>query len=226
MKYSDHIDFVCKKVKKRIGWFLRTFRRRDIEFMKFIWKVYMLPVIDYCSQLWAPHSGPQLLKLENLQRNFTARISGLKSLKYWERLDKLKIYSIIRRIERYKILYTRKIIKGETSNCGFSWQISETKGAMCIVPAAKKSVPEKLKTIRYNSFQIQGPVLFNTLSRELRDNMDISTSDWKYYLDTYLEGVPDQPVTPTIIPGTCNMYTAEPSNSLIDWTAVLGTDRR
>ena len=65
-------------------------------FMKFIWKTYLIPIIDYCSQLYGPNSGSGLLKLENLQKAFTSKISGIGHLSYWERLKKLKIYSITR----------------------------------------------------------------------------------------------------------------------------------
>ena len=101
--------------------------------MKFIWKVYMIPVMDYCSQVWSPSYGAQLLRLENLQRSFTSRITGLKHLNYWERLDKLKILSVGRRMERYKIIYTRKILTGETANCGIEWDANARRGVMCNV---------------------------------------------------------------------------------------------
>ena len=55
--YKTQVEEVCLKVKKKVGWILRTFRNRDPDFMKFIWKVYIIPSIDYCSQLWSPRGG-------------------------------------------------------------------------------------------------------------------------------------------------------------------------
>ena len=85
--------------------------------MKFIWKTYLLPIIDYCSQMYGPSSGSGLMKLENLQKAFTSKISGIGHLSYWDRLKKLKIYSITRRFERYKLIYVHKIINGQAHNC-------------------------------------------------------------------------------------------------------------
>ena len=55
--YRTQVDEICKKIRKKVGWILRTFKCRDAMFMKHIWKVYIIPNIDYCSQLWAPRGG-------------------------------------------------------------------------------------------------------------------------------------------------------------------------
>ena len=99
--FHKHISYVTSKVNQRIGMILRTFNNRSVDFMKFCWKVYLQPIIDYASQLWAPHNGPWLRKLENILKSFTAKISGIGHLDYWNRLKELKIYSIQRRFERY-----------------------------------------------------------------------------------------------------------------------------
>ena len=53
-KFDKHIDSMCKKVKQRSGWVLRTFYTRSLYFMKTIFKSLIQPHIDYCSQLWMP----------------------------------------------------------------------------------------------------------------------------------------------------------------------------
>ena len=95
-----------------MAWILRWFNIRSIVFMKFIWKTYLLPVIDYCSQLYSPSTGSGLLKLENLQKAFTQKVSGIGHLSYWQRLEKIKLFSINRRFERYKLIYVHKILNG------------------------------------------------------------------------------------------------------------------
>ena len=47
--FNDHVNFVTSKVKQRV---LRSFRRRNPTFMKFMWKTFMQGHIDYYSQLW------------------------------------------------------------------------------------------------------------------------------------------------------------------------------
>ena len=47
--FSDHIEHICSKVKQRSGWILRSFSNRTPSFMKWVWSVYIQPIIDYCS---------------------------------------------------------------------------------------------------------------------------------------------------------------------------------
>ena len=110
--FNDHIMKVYSKVSQRAGLMLRTFEDRSINHMKFIWKVYLQPLIDYCSQMYSPVSGGQLYRLESLLESFTAKMTGLKDIHYWRHLEILKMYSVNRRFERYRILYCYKILKG------------------------------------------------------------------------------------------------------------------
>ena len=106
--------------------------------MRFLWRTYCLPVLDYCSQLWSPIEGPLLNKLETLQRSFTARVQGLKHLNYWDRMKVLKIQSIQRRFERYKVIYAWKIVRGLVPNCGLKWYKSPYNGTYIDVPEIRK----------------------------------------------------------------------------------------
>ena len=75
--YSDHISYIYKKCKKRIGWILRSFKNRSIQFMRFVWRTYIVPIIDYSSQLYSPTKGGNLVKLESLLKSFSSKTDGL-----------------------------------------------------------------------------------------------------------------------------------------------------
>jgi hypothetical protein len=108
--FAEHIMHVCTKVKQKSGLILRTFQSRDTQFLKFMWKSLVQGHIDYCSQLYLPNKSSELQQIENLQRWFTKRIPEVKNLNYWQRLKVLHMYSQQRRLERYRILYTWKIL--------------------------------------------------------------------------------------------------------------------
>ena len=126
--FKAHVDLIHSKVTKRNNWILRSFSNRSHQFMRFVWRTYILPIIDYSSQLWAPQEGVLLSKLEGLQKSFTKRVEGLRSKNYWERLNILNLQSIHRRIERYKVCYTWKIMQGIVPNCGVSWDSNSRRG--------------------------------------------------------------------------------------------------
>ena len=139
--FNAHIEKVCKKVRQKCGWILRTFFTRDQKFLRHMFNTLVQPHIDFSSQLWAPAEGPEMDKIEQLLRNFTAKLPSVKHLPYWERLKALKMNSEQRRIERYKIIYTWKVLQGYVPNCGIEASSTEERlGRKCRVPIlAKKS---------------------------------------------------------------------------------------
>ena len=164
--FKDHINSIHSKATKRINWILRSFNNRTHQFMRFVWRTYILPIIDYSSQLWAPQEGVLLTKLEDLQKSFTKRVEGLRNKDYWERLKILKLQSIHRRIERYKLCYTWKIIQGIVPNCGMKWDSNPRRGRRVVIP----KYGQYAKKMRENSFILSAGKLFNSLPRELRDD--------------------------------------------------------
>ena len=213
-KFTKHLEFVASKVRQKCGWVLRTFKCRNTYFMKFIWKSLIQGHIDYCSQLYMPLQSSGLQGIENLQKQFTKKIPEVSHLNYWNRLKALKMNSQERRAERYKIIYTWKVLEGMVPNCGIKSNSSERRGRECLVPLAKGT--QAVQSIRDQSFQKVGPSLFNCLPGHLRDSTKQSTEEFKEKLDRFLATMPDQPVIGDLVPAVCNQHTARPSNSLID----------
>ena len=93
-----------------------------------MWKTLVQGHVDYCSQLYFPCKSSDMEKLEDLQRIYTRKIPEVSSLKYLERLQKLKMYSQERRMERYRAIYIWKILEGISPNCGIQEVYSERRG--------------------------------------------------------------------------------------------------
>ena len=213
-KFANHIQLVCSKVRQKCGWILRTFQCRNTLFMKFMWKTLVQGHIDYCSQLYFPSQSCGLQNLENLQKTFTKKIPEVSHLDYWRRLKHLKMYSQERRAERYKIIYTWKVLEGLVPNCGISHTTSERRGRECVVPPLHGR--QSVQSLREQSFQRAGPKLFNSLPKYLRDVRNKSTEEFKEKLDKFLTDLPDHPLIGDLLPQVCNQITAKPSNSLKD----------
>ena len=193
-KFDLHIEQVCKKVRQKCGWVLRTFYSRDQQFLRHMFNTLIQPHIDYCSQLWTPEEGPQLDKVEKLLKNFTSKIPAVKELPYWERLRSLKMNSEQRRLERYKVIYTWKILQGMVPNCGI--EVSESNerlGRRCKIPKLQKKATPAVQKLRDTSFQVSGPKLFNCLPKWLRNKRSLTIDEFKEKLDSILAKVPDEP---------------------------------
>ena len=214
--FKDHIDLVCSKVTQKAGWVLRTFHCRSSSFMKQIWKSLVQAYIDYCSQLYQPLQSGDLQRIENLQKVFTKKIPQVRDENYWDRLRILKMNSQQRRFERYRIIYVWKILEGLAPNCGLTETTSDRTGRKCIIPPVQARTRHRVKSLRYQSFQVHGPQLFNSLPKSIRNTKRCGVPEFKEKLDIYLSCIPDQPKVGSLIPSTCDQFSLSPSNSLVD----------
>ena len=219
--FTDHIAKIYAKISQRAGLLLRTLQNRSPEHMRFLWRTYLEPLLDYSSQLYSPINDGSLIRLESLLESFTRKINGFHNLTYWERLEKLKIYSLTRRFERYKLIYCMKVINNETQNCGLSWTHTTENGILFNVP----KFGEYYSKERNQSFNYMGPALFNSLPLYLRKEIT-DTSSWKVSLDKFLELIPDNPITAKITSGLCEAMTSKSTNSLLKWIPHLGLSGR
>ena len=113
-----------------LAWVLRTFMTRKTPPMLIILKTLIVSKVEYASILWSPSDQRNIANIENIQRRFTSKMAifrrydeanGLMecTTNYWERIERLKIYSLERRLERYMILYMFKIHIGLVPDLGF-----------------------------------------------------------------------------------------------------------
>ena len=216
--FQSQIAQAVKRSTNMASWVLRVFKTRDELSMMTLYKSMVMPHVEYCCQLWSPHPLGDIRKLEAVQRSFTARIFGLSSLTYWDRLKHLNLYSLERRRERYILLYTFKIVRGLVPNLvdnRFSIKVHQSVSGsrLCRIPAISRASKAKTRSMVEYSFAIQGPRLFNCLPAELR-NFQGSFLAFKGKLDKLLNEVYDKPCSP-------GYHQSATSNSIIHQNAKM-----
>ena len=92
------------------------FQSRKRSLMLTLLKSLVIPLLEYCCQLWNPWKAKDIQAIEVIQRTFTYKITEVQHLNYWERLLELKLYSLQRRRERYIIIYIWKITQHTVPN--------------------------------------------------------------------------------------------------------------
>ena len=159
-----------------------------------------------------------MMKIEKLFYDFSSKIPEIREKDYWSRLSHLKMLSQERRMERYRIIAVWKIIQGLSPNCGVEVAPpNERLGRRCIVPPLLPQGRAAIQTLREYSFQVDGPRLFNSLLKKIRD-IKTSQDDFKESLDMFLMTVPDQPRMGRLVPMAVDQGTGRQSNSLLAWT--------
>ena len=214
LSYEYHIDNIIKKVNGICAWISRVFKSKNPCVLLTLWKVLVLPHLDYCSQLWAPSKKSSIQRLEYLQKAFFKKLKSVDNLNYWEQLKKLKTYSLERRRERYRILYTWYILEGFVPNFNYAKKKggihsyhNERQGRKCVL----KEVNLLNRNIWKGSLSEEGPKLFNCLPKALRNLHGCSKEFFKRQLDRFLATVPDEPQLPSYLP-----FRRSDSNSIQD----------
>ena len=87
--FSRHIIMTTETAKQMCGWILRTFLTRETVPMLTLWKCLIRSKLEYCCQLWNPSRKGDIQMVEQVQRNFIRKITGMEQLSYWEQLHAL-----------------------------------------------------------------------------------------------------------------------------------------
>ena len=96
LNFSSHINIIVDKACSKAAWALSIFQSRNKEIMMNLFKSIVQPLLEYCCPLWHPNNITDIQSSENVQRNFTSKISGLANLCYWDRLKQLNLMSLQR----------------------------------------------------------------------------------------------------------------------------------
>ena len=88
--------------------------------MRKMYVTYIRPQLEYCSVLWSPNEGPIMDKIEKIQYDFSKLIPEIKNDPYEIRLIKMNLTSMERRLDRYKIFYVQKMLRGIVPNIGIN----------------------------------------------------------------------------------------------------------
>ena len=164
--------------------------------------------LEYCSPLWHPSKIGDIQELESVQRTFTARITGMKELNYWNRLKSLQLMSMQRRRERYIIIHMWKILNQKCPNdLQIKFMAPSRLGIKAIIPPCKKLAKQRNQTLYEHLFAILGPRLWNTMPKDLSNIT--SQQEFKDKLTLHVLSIPDLPPV--------RGYTCPNNNSLLEW---------
>jgi Reverse transcriptase (RNA-dependent DNA polymerase)/Endonuclease-reverse transcriptase len=163
INFSSHIKAIIAKAKQRVFLLRKSFSCSDPGALILGFKTYVIPPIEYCSQVWSPSNIGEINQIESVQRSFTKILACDPSLTYRNRLDMFGLRTLeYRRLVAdlalfYKILH--KLITIDVSNSLELDTDSRTRGHSWKV----KLLPARINT-RLNFFTLRTAAVWNSLS--------------------------------------------------------------
>ena len=115
LKFSEHINKMVHKAQTRSKLLIKCFVSRDTTTLVRAFKVYVRPILEYCSSVWCPYLIKDVEVIESVQRRFTKHLRGLWNIPYEERLKKVNLDRLDVRRLRLDLILTYKVLFGLTS---------------------------------------------------------------------------------------------------------------
>ena len=208
LSWDEQITNMVNGGKRFTSWILRCFQSRKPEVIMILFKLFVIPRLEYACPVWSPYKIKDITRIEALQRTITSKLENLQHQNYHERLQTLGLYSLQRRRERYIIITVWKMAVGLTKNfLNLEFYNTRRFGVKCRVKLSKAM--GHIKTVRNNYFTATGPSLFNCVPKDVKANKKLA--NFKSDLDKFLQNIPDTPP----LPG----YICQNTNSIRDWCA-------
>ena len=198
--FQKHISETIQKMKNMSNWILRTFQTRDSVTLCTLWKTLVLPIHDYCSQLWSPHLIKYKAQFETVQYNFLKKIWSMSGKSYPTILKEMNLYSLERRRDRYRAIYVWKQIEGLVPSTGIKLNNSDRRGRLLNI----MSLPTVKIPARNSSFNLFSIRLWNKLPRDIRGVTEVKINTFKAALDRYIKELEDNPHLPNQGPRRCS----------------------
>ncbi len=98
-----------------LGFINRNFSLKNKDVILPLYISLVRPHLEYAVQFWSPHHAQDIANLEAVQRRATKMITSLRNKSYEERLARLNLFSLEKRLLRGKISECFKIINVFTS---------------------------------------------------------------------------------------------------------------
>ena len=140
-----------------MGWVLRLFQSRKRSLMLTLLKSLVIPLLEYCCQLWNPWKAKDIQAIQVIQRMFAYKITAeVQHLNNWERLHELKLYSLQRCCERYKIICTWKITHNMVPNIDYTKGLERyprkhrRHGTQCVIQYPR-NIPSTIRSRKCNN---------------------------------------------------------------------------
>lgn len=114
LSWSSHIESTCLKAKKQLGLIHRHYHQAPRVARERLYKLTVLPHLDYCASVWDPHQAKYKEKLNSVQAFASKVVLQSWTTPRQQRLSMLKWPCLEDRRKVQKLIMCHKIINGRS----------------------------------------------------------------------------------------------------------------
>ena len=116
LSWSDHINSICTKARKQLGFIYRKFYGHAIpNTLKTLYIAFVRLHLEYAIPVWNPHLKKDILALESVQRLATKICTKAgHGITYEDRLEQLNFTTLESRRRSLNLCYLFKLMNGLT----------------------------------------------------------------------------------------------------------------
>ena len=111
-KCSEQCRIAASAANRILGLIRRTIECKSKDTVVRLYKALVRPRLEYCIQAWCPYLKKDIAILERVQKRATKMISGLRKVKYSDRLEQCNLMPLDKRRTRGDLIQTFKVLKG------------------------------------------------------------------------------------------------------------------
>jgi len=124
LEMAEHCYEACCKTNRMLGLLKRTVKYMNPDMMVRLYKNLVRPHLEYSSPAWSPHYRKDKLLLERVKHCSTLFFDDLKPLEYFEKLVKLKLWSLEEKRNQCNLIEMFKMIRGISAVLSDIFQVS------------------------------------------------------------------------------------------------------
>ena len=115
LKPSTHCQRAANRAMMALRLLRNAFDSLTVQNFKGLFSTYVRPHLDYCVQAVGPQAAKDIELLEKVQQRATKLVREVRHLPYPERLSRLEVPSIKKRLQRGDMIETYKILTGKVN---------------------------------------------------------------------------------------------------------------
>jgi hypothetical protein len=115
LKPAEQCKSAARMAQAVLGQITRAFHYRDRHVFVRLYKQYVRPHLEFCTQAWSPWSEEDITCLEKVQQRAIKMVSGLRARTYEERLKELGLSTLVERRHQADMVMVHRIVHRQSS---------------------------------------------------------------------------------------------------------------